>query len=102
MNNSTKQIAALAMATAPFFAAKFGYPKTALALGAAAIASEYMFANSGWNGEPSTPYTQNEWITAGIFAAGVGLAAWKPHWALLIGAGVWVVEFQHSGGFGRG
>ncbi len=92
-------IAWVAAAT-PFFAAQLGHPKLAIGLGAAVIVGEYIWANNEWDGQPAQPYGSNEWITVGIFAAGVAAAAWQPHWALAIGAGVFAVDCWRSGGFG--
>jgi hypothetical protein len=97
---TTEQMIALALATTPFFAAQFGHPKIALALGAAVIVGEYAWAHSELDGQPAQPYTSNEWITAGIYAAAVAAAWYKPKWALGIGAAVLAIDTWRAGGFG--
>ena len=87
-------------AAAPFFAAQLGAPKLALGLGTALIIGEYIWSNSEFDGNPAMPYTQSEWITVGIYAAGVAAAWYKPHWALAIGAGVFAVDYWRSVRFG--
>lgn len=92
-------VATVAAAT-PFIAAQMGHPKIAVALGVAVVAGEYIYAQTTIDGTPAQPYTNTEWLTVGIYAAGVAGAFFRPHWALAIGVAVLAIDIYRSGGFG--
>ena len=97
---SGEQLISTAAAAAPFFAAQLGAPKLQLGLGAALIIGEYVWSNSELDGTPAMPYTQSDWQTVGIYAAGLAAAYWKPQWALAIAASVLAIDVYRAGGFG--